>query len=70
MFSECPMYHDIRNKLFEKLGKNSINFPHLSHLNKLIWAMSNPEPDICKIIAKYVFECFAIRETHMKAITA
>ena len=67
MFSVCPFYEDARNTLFVELTKNCKNFPQLSDINKMIWALSNPEPEICKLIAKYIHDCFKIRESHVSA---
>ena len=58
----------MRNILFGVLASTCKNFLQLSDMAKLIWAMSNPEPDICRSVAKYIHECFALRDAHLKSI--
>lgn len=67
MFSECPVYKDIRTTLFAELTRKCKNFQHLSDINKMIWALANPEPEVCKLVAKYIYDCFTTRDTHLSA---
>ena len=63
MFSKCSAFSDLRLNIFQKLSSICQNFISLNDEDKFVWAMSNPEPDICKLVAKFIHECFLRRES-------
>ena len=67
MFSVCSAFDNSRSKLFNYLSTSCIQFPLLNNREKFIWAMSNPSPEICITIAKYIYECFESRESLLKS---
>ncbi len=65
LFSECPAYLCFRTPVFNALSSSCRQFSNLSCKDKFIWAMTNPEPKICLLIAKFVHDCFTYRDSNI-----
>ena len=59
--TECTLYTDLRNELYNKLETNP-NFMKLTPHNKFIWLLTNEDKATCKLVGKFLTECFAKRK--------
>ena len=57
----CPKYSLNRKELFRKLNNSNIN--ELSNMNKFVWLLSNEDIYVNVEIAKYLSNCFILRDT-------
>ena len=57
----CPKYSLHRKELFRKL--NNSNFNELSNMNKFVWLLNNEDIYVNVEIAKYLSNCFILRDT-------
>ena len=61
--TECPFYNQLRTQLDAKLT-HIYAYKDLSNENKLIWLLSNEDKEICKLVGKFVYDCFDLRKTN------
>ena len=60
---KCPLYAAERKVLFDAFSENCKNFDSLTEEQKFIFILSNEDTDLTKILAKFLFRSFKIRES-------
>jgi hypothetical protein len=60
--TQCHKYHQQREVLFEIIERSNKNFASLNNSNKFIWLLSNEEVSLNIQLAKFVTECFDVRQ--------
>ena len=60
---KCPLYATERKVLFDAFSNKCKNFDSLTEEQKFIFILSNEDMDLTKILAKFLFRSFKIRES-------
>ena len=60
---DCELYKNIRTKFFEKISDIMCNFSDLTPEQKFVMILScyGGDFEICKLVCKFVSECFTLR---------
>ena len=66
VITRCPLYQDIRSRLYEKATSLSEDFIVYNDTEKFKFVLSNP--DIVKYSAKACYDIVAERRTHIYQI--
>jgi len=61
--TECALYSNLRMDLYKNLESN--NFLNLSSENKFIWILTNEDKTICKLVGKFLTDCFSKRKERL-----
>ena len=62
MFAQCQCYNDIRVPFFHKLSMLLNDLENQCDNRKFILAMSSTDPEVIKMVGKFVNAIFSLRE--------
>ena len=61
--TECPLYENERNSLFQACRENCVNFDLLNtNEQKFCFVMTNENPHVIKNLGKFIFQAFKVRQ--------
>ena len=62
---DCPLYENIRVKIFDKVIDLCPNFRYMDTLSKFVWLFTNEHEQVLKNLGTFIEECFFTARTQL-----